>query len=82
MTTPWYKTPPPPGFFKIHNLGRPFLAHDYFILSLIYVWERKIHGHTIAQERLLQGVMKYPILVYPSLLIITVYSVCLICAQQ
>ena len=39
-----------------------------------------LYGHALAQEPLPRGVKKFTILVDPSLVIITIYSVCLIYA--
>ena len=91
-----YHQNPSPG--DDHDFGRPFLSHRYFILSLSDICmgvEKKIfkevmhfhymtslYGHALAKKKPDPGVMKFTILVDPSLVIITIYLVCLIYAWE
>ena len=79
--------------YEIYNFGRPFLDLHYYTLSLSCLClgvEKKnafslydLYGHTlIAQEPLPQGVMKFTILLDPSLVIITTHLVCLMYAWE
>ena len=91
MGTPQHKNPCPGGH-EIYNFGRPFLCHHNYILSLSVLClgvEKKIlkeimHFHYIIYMNSTQhknpcpGVMKFTILVDPSLVNITLYIVCLI----
>ena len=81
-----------PGGHEIYNFGRPFLGHHYYILSLSdlslgvekkifkeithFIWPRP------STRTPAPGVMKFTILVDPSLVIITTYLVCLINAWE
>ena len=73
MATPMHKNSCPRGY-EIYNFGRPFLGHHYYKLSLSDLClkvEKKIFkeiiffslhdlcGHTLAQEHLPRGVMKF-----------------------
>ena len=78
---------------QIDNFLRSFLCHHYYIFSLSDLCpgvEKKISkeimhfsGHVlhVALESL-PGIMKMTILVDPSLVIITIYLVCLIYVQE
>ena len=89
MATPQHKNPCPRGQ-EIYNFGRHFLGHHYYILSLSDVClgdERKIFKeimhfyymtYMVTPQNLTPGVMKFTILVDPSLFIITTYLVFLI----
>ena len=88
--TPYHKNRCPRGH-EIYNFGRPFLGYYYYILSLPDLClevEKKIFKEVIYSHWLIwpcpslrtpaQGVMKVMILVDPSLVIYTIYIVCLI----
>ena len=90
MATPLHKNPCPGGH-EIYNFGRPFLVHHYYIIGLsdLYLSEEKIFKEIMHFQIWLiwprpstrtpdQRVMKFTILVDPSLVIITTYLVCLI----
>ena len=95
MATPHHRNPSPRGH-EIYNFGRPFLGHHYYILGLSDLClevEKKIfkeimHSNymtymsTPLHKNPYPGVMKFTIMVDPSLVIITTYLVCLTCAWE
>ena len=76
------------GGLEIYNFGSPFLGHHYFILSLsdLCLGEGKkiFKGHMASPctRTAAPGVMKFTILVVPSLVIISIYIVRLIDALE
>ena len=85
-----------PRGHEIYNFGRPFLVHHYIILSLldlclgegkkifkeiIFTIYKLVWPHPRARTPA-QGVIKFTILVDPSLVISTLYLVCLIFAWE
>ena len=87
MATPQHKNPYPGGH-EIYYFGRPFLDHQYYIHSLSDLClgvENKIfkeikHFQYMTYKATLStitldpaGIMKFTILVNPSLFIITIY---------
>ena len=79
---------PPPGGNGIYNFCRPFFAHHYYILSLsilffgierilkeIMYFHCMTYSHALAQELPASEVMKFTIMVDPSLVIIPTYLV-------
>ena len=63
------------GGCEINYFGKPFLAHYYYTLMQLEC------GYALAQEPA-PGVTKFKILVDPSLVIVTIYSVCFIYSWQ
>ena len=89
MPMPQHKNPCPKGN-EIYNFGRPFFGHHNCILTLSDVClgvetivKERIHFHYTSYMAMpehknpAQRVMKFAILVDPSLVIITIYLVCL-----
>ena len=97
MATPLHKTTAP-GFMKFTILVDPSLVIiTTYLVCMIFMYlgvEKKIFkrnnafslfdlcDHALAQKPLSPGVMKFTILVDPSLVIIIIYLVCLICAWE
>ena len=95
MTTPQRKNPCPMGH-ELYNFGRLFLGIHNYILSLYVlclgvgkkIFKDIMHFHymtymvTPSTITIAPGVMKFTILVDPSLVIITMYLICLISACE
>ena len=90
--TPQRKNPYPGGH-EIYNLGRPFLVHHYYILSLSdlclgvkkKIFKGIMHFHSLTYMVTPQHKNPCPggfFLIDPSLVIIAIYLVCLIYAWE
>ena len=95
MAMPQYKKPYPRGH-EFSNFGRPLLGHHQYILGLSdlclgvekKIFKEMMHFYyvtymaTFSTRNPTPGVMKFPILVDHSLVIITTYLVCPIYARE